>query len=179
VYGLSAAALPLEAGSEDLRKVSQDALRADLAALGYPGLSYLGNRRRKRNPAEVLLAGLNSTNLDSRLVEALPWLVWSYPEMDWGWLTRTAKLFDLQNRLGFVTIVARKVAEKHGETLKASLLSQREGELERSRLAREDTLCHDSLTEAERRWLRGHRTKEAKHWGLLTDLSTEHLSYAA
>lgn len=179
VYGLSAAALPLGADLEDIRTVDQNTLRADLAVLGYPGLSYMGTRRRKRNPAEVLLAALNSADLDSRLVEALPWLVWSYPEMDWGWLARAAKLFDLQNRLGFVTSVARRVAESRGEADKARLLSRREGELERSRLAREDTLCHDSLTEAERRWLRGHRTKEAKHWGLLTDLSTEHLSYAA
>jgi hypothetical protein len=42
--------------------------------------------------------------------------------------------------------------------------------LERSRLMREDTLCHESLTEAERRWLRKNRPAEAKHWRLLTDL---------
>jgi hypothetical protein len=159
--------------------VGQDTLATDLAALGYPGLSYLGARRRKKNPAEVLLLGLNTTDLDSRLVEALPWVVWNFPEMDWRWLIRAAKLHDLQNRLGFVTSVARKVAEKHGEREKATLMAQREAELEPSRLAREDTLCHDSLTEVERHWLREHRTKEAKHWGLLADLTPEHLSYAA
>lgn len=72
---------------------------------------------------------------------------------------------DLQNRLGFVTDVARRMAEKHGEGEKAGLLAEREAELERSRLAREYTLCHDSLTETERRWLREHRTAEAEHWG--------------
>ena len=171
VYGLSAATLPLEATLEALKDVGQDALAADLAALGYPGLSYLGTRTRKKNPAEVLLSGLSTADLESRLVEALPWVVWSFPEMDWQWLKRAAKLHDLQNRLGFVTSVARGLAEKHGEREKADLLAQRILELEWSRLAREDTLCHDSLTEAERRWLREHRTQEAAHWNLLTDLT--------
>lgn len=179
IYGLSAAALPLGAASEELPAAAGETLARDLAALGYPGLAYLGARQRKRNPAEVLLSGLNTADLDSRLVEALPWLVWNFPEMDWRWVTRVAKLNDLQNRLGFVTNVARRIAEKHGEGEKTELLAEREAELERSRLAREDTLCHDSLTRAERRWLREHRTAEAEHWGLLTDLSPEHLSYAA
>lgn len=179
VYGLSAAALPLEVAPDGLGPVAQDDLAADLAALGYPGLSYLGARARKKNPAEVLLSGLNTADLESRLVEALPWVVWSFPEMDWQWLKRAAKLHDLQNRLGFVTSVARGVAEKHGEREKADLLARQLLELEPSRLAREDTLCHDSLTQAERRWLREHRTKEAAHWNLLTDLTPEHLNYAA
>lgn len=179
VYGLSAAALPLGAASEELRTAGLETLAGDLAALGYPGLAYLGARRRKRNPAEVLLSGLNTADLDSRLVEALPWVVWNFPEMDWRWVTRVAKSNDLQNRLGFVIGVARRIAVKRGEREKAELLAEREAKLEWSRLAREDTLCHDSLTEAERRWLREHRTAEAEHWGLLTDLSPEHLSYAA
>lgn len=180
VYGLSAASLPLELTSEDLTPVDQGALAADLAALGYPGLSYLGARRRKKkNPAAVLLSALNTPDLESRLVEALPWVVWNFPELDWGWLASAAKLRDLQNRLGFVTGVARDVAENRGEGEKAETLGRRVFELERSRLAREDTLCHESLTEAERRWLREHRTKEAEHWNLLTDLAAEHLSYAA
>jgi transcriptional regulator with XRE-family HTH domain len=179
VYGLSAATLPLKASLDDLRPADQETLAMDLAALGYPALSYLSARRRKKNPAEVLLSALNTADLDSRLVEALPWVVWHFPEMDWRRLARAAKLHDLQNRLGFVTAVARLVAETSGDGEKAELLARREAELEWSRLAREDTLCHDSLTLAERRWLRERRTKEAKHWGLLTDLSPEHLSYAA
>jgi hypothetical protein len=105
--------------------------------------------------------------------------VWNFPDIDWCWVTRAAKLNDIQNRLGFVIDVARRIAEKYGEGEKAKLLAERAAELERSRLAREDTLCHDSLTEAERRWLRERRSAEAEHWGLLTDLSPEHLSYAA
>ncbi|HEX9002364.1 MAG TPA: hypothetical protein VGB07_20825, partial [Blastocatellia bacterium] len=93
-------------------------------------------------------------------------------------LTNAAKLNDLQNRLGFVVNVARRLAERQGEREKVALLAQQEMTLERSRLFREDTLCHDSLTAAERRWLRKNRPPEARHWRLLTDLSPEHLDYA-
>jgi hypothetical protein len=47
--------------------------------------------------------------------------------------------------------------------------------LERSRLVREDTLCHESLTETEPRWLRENRPAEARHWNLLTDMKAENL----
>lgn len=179
VYGLSAAALPLRAVWDVLPPLDEDALAADIASLGYPGLSHLRQRRRGKNPAEVLLSALSAGDLDSRLVEALPWVVVQFPDMDWRWLVAAAKLHDLQNRLGFVTAVARRLAEAKGEGEKAALLARREADLVRSRLAREDTLCHDSLTESERRWLRSHRTPEAKRWNLLTDLSEKHLSHAA
>lgn len=178
VYGLSPATLPVEATWDSVRPAGESTLAQELASLGYPGLSYLKPGRRK-NPAVVLLSALTAVDLDSRLVEALPWVVWKFPDLDWRWLAGAAKLHDVQNRLGFVTGVARRLAEVAGERDKAALLGQREADLERSRLAREDTLCHDSLTETERRWLRGHRPAEARHWGLLTDLSPEHLSYAA
>lgn len=178
VYGLSAATLPLETSWERLKPADEALLAVDLVSLGYPGLSYLKPRRGK-NPAEVLLSALAASDLDSRLVEALPWVVWRFPEMDWRWLVGAAKLNDLQNRLGFVTSVARRLAERQGDIGTAALLREKESVLERARLAREDTLCHASLTEAERRWLRTHRPEEAKHWGLLTNLSPEHLDYAA
>lgn len=106
-------------------------------------------------------------------------MVWKFPEMDWQWLVAVAKLNDLQNKLGFVTSVAREIAENAGEHDTAALLAQREKNLEFSRLAREGTLCHDSLTEAEKLWLREHRPAEAKRWRLLTDIAPEYLNYAA
>jgi transcriptional regulator with XRE-family HTH domain len=178
VYGLPATTLPVEADWSSIEPADEHILASELASLGYPGLSYL-KRRRRKNPATVLLRALSASNLDSRLIETLPWVIWNYPEMDWQWLINIAKVNDLQNRLGFVTAVARRLAETLGEDDKATLLGQREMELAKSRLAREDTLCHESLTEPEKRWLRKHRSKEAKRWGLLTDLSLEHLSYAA
>jgi len=51
--------------------------------------------------------------------------------------------------------------------------------LDHARLAREDTLCQQSPSEAERRWLRKERQASALHWNLLTDLNAEVLPYAA
>ena len=102
-----------------------------------------------------------------------------FPDLNWRWLTQAARARDLQNRLGYVTSVARRLAELRGEREKAKLLATEESMLERSRLAREDTLCHQSLTEVEKRWLRKNRPPEARHWRLLTDLSPEQLDHAA
>lgn len=179
VYGLSAAQLPVAAALDEAPVADERQLALQLAALGYPGLSHLKSRGRKRNPAELLLSALGEDNLDSRLVEALPWVVMKFPDLNWRWLTQSAKLNDLQNRLGYVISVARRLAELRGENEKAALLASKEDALERSRLVREGTLCHDSLTEVEKRWLRKNRPPEARHWRLLTDLTPEHLDHAS
>jgi transcriptional regulator with XRE-family HTH domain len=179
VYGLSEAQLPVSLAFAETSVVDERALALQLAALGYPGLSHLKSRGQKRNPAELLLSALGKDNLDSRLIEALPWLVMKFPDLNWHWLTQAAKVNDLQNRLGYVTSVARRLAELHGESEKAVLLAGPESVLERSRLVREGTLCHDSLTEVEKRWLRRNRPPGARHWRLLTDLTPEHLDHAA
>lgn len=176
VYGLSAAKLPMKTGWHNVQANNDDALASDLAALGYPGLSYLKSRR-KRNPAEVMLSALRADNLDSRLAEALPWVLLKHPDLNWEWLVGAAKVNDLQNKLGFVTNVARRLAEKLGKHETVSLLREQESVLEQSRLVREETFCHDSLTQSERRWLRSNRSNEAKHWNLLTDLSPEQLGH--
>ena len=178
-YGLSAVTLPVEADWDTVQHKDEGALAADLAALGYPGFSHLKPSRKKKNPAEVLLSGLSARDLNSRLTEALPWVLLKYPHLDWQSLVKAVKVRDLQNRLGFVTSVARRLAEKLGENEKAELLSSKEHILERSRLMLEDTLCHDSLTKAERKWLDTYRPAEAKYWRLLTDLTPEQLSYAS
>ena len=179
VYELSPTKLPLNSRSNSVQPSDENDLTDDLVMLGYPGYSYLNKSSSKKNPAEVLASALQVGNLDSRLIEALPWVLLTFPDLDWEWLAGAAKMKDAQNRLGFVTSVARRLAQKQGETDKAAQLAEHEASLESSRLMRdEDTLCHDSLTLAERRWLRDSRPEEAKHWGLLTDLSPEHLSYA-
>ena len=177
-YGLSAVTLPVETDWDNVQHKDEDALAADLAALGYPGFSHLKPRRKKKNPAEVLLSALSARDLNSRLTEALPWVLLKYPHLDWQSLVKAVKVRDLQNRLGFVTCVARRLAENLGENEKAELLRSQELLLERSRLMLEDTLCHESLTKAERKWLDTSRPAEAKYWRLLTDLTPEHLSYA-
>jgi hypothetical protein len=176
VFGLPPTEVPAKLSLGDVRPVSDDQLAADLSALGYEGFSHLKPSRPK-NPADVLLSGLNSANRDARLVEALPWVVLQYPDMQWVELLRSAKSYDLQNRLGYVTHLARRAAEHRGENDKASTLEQLEHELDGSRLVREDTLCKEAMTSAERRWLDTNRPAEAKHWNLLTNLSPDHLSY--
>jgi hypothetical protein len=171
--------MPARLTSGELPKVTDDQLASDLAGLGYTGFSHLKRERsRKKNPADVLLSALNAPQRDARLVEALPWLVLKYPEMKWNDVARVAKTYDLQNRLGFVLNVARRTAEARGsDSTTVSKLKAREAELEHSMLAREDTLCNDAMTNAERSWLTNERPEEAKHWHLLTGLSPNHLSY--
>lgn len=177
LFELSPARLPMRTNWHSVQQEESDALASDLAALRYPGLEYLKSTRR-RNPAEVLLSALSAKNLDARLTEALPWVLLKYADLDWEWLMRAAKVNDLQNKLGFLTSLARRLAERLGKHDTAALLRDKEALLERSRLVREETLCHESLSHAEQEWLKSNRTKEAKHWHLLTDLSPEHLTHA-
>jgi transcriptional regulator with XRE-family HTH domain len=155
-------------------------LAKDLAGLGYPGFAYLRSRHwTPKNPGEVLLTALAQDELEPRLVEALPWLALRYWSLDWSWVVREAKVRDLQNRLGFVVGLARHLAARVGDERKARSLVDLEAQLDRSRLAREDTLCRASLPEPERRWLVEHRPEAAKHWNLLTDWTADALRYAA
>jgi hypothetical protein len=165
--------------SGELPVRTDDQLASDLADLGYTGFSHLRRpRARRENPADVLLSALNAPQRDARLVEALPWLVLRYPEMKWKDVKRVAKTYDLQNRLGFVFNVARRTAEAQGlDNATVSKLKKREADLERSMLVREDTLCDEAMTNAEREWLTTDRPEEAKHWRLLTNLSPHHLRY--
>lgn len=168
--------LPVESGRRT--PADSQALADALGALGYLGFSHM-KRGRRMNPAQLLFAALRMPDLEPRLAEALPWVVWRYPALNWEWLLIQAKPHDLQNRLGFVVAVARQVAARHGDAEKASALAAVEEQLERSRLVREDTLCRESMTQAERTWLRKQRPAAARHWNLLTGLVPEHLSYAS
>jgi transcriptional regulator with XRE-family HTH domain len=152
-------------------------VRRELAALGYPGYAHLRGGAR-RNPAEVLLHALNEDELESRASDGLPWLALKYPEMDWDWLVDGVKLRDRQNRLGFVVTLGEQLAVRAGDAARKRRLSEYVQVLERSRLVREDTLCHESLTETERKWLRENRPAEAAHWNLLTDMKAENLVHA-
>ena len=178
-FELRASNLPVK---KDLTKLpaadaNSDSLAADLSAAGYPGFSHLKKAFRLKNPAEILVSALGAPQLDVRVVEALPWLVSEVSEMIWDKVTAAAKVKDLQNRLGFVTSLARMAAEKRGERNKVARLGRREAALASSRLVKEDTLCSESMTETEKRWVRDHRTPEAEFWNVLSDLKAEHLNY--
>ncbi len=109
------------------------------------------------------------------MVEALPWVLLKYPDLDWAWLLREAKVDDLQNRLGFLVSVARHLAELRGETGTARRLEEHEQALEGSRLQREGAF-RESLTDAERRWLRKSRPPQAAHWNMLSTIDAHDLA---
>lgn len=176
VFGLAPTALPLEQELEETLPGKNEELAGDLGTLGYPNFAHLGSGRQK-NPLEVLVSALKTEDLESRLVEALPWLVFSYPEMDWEELFRSVKLNDLQNRLGFVVCLARQLAEKAEDEHRSQILKEKEDRLAGSRLYREDAFNLRSLTETEKKWLKSHRSKEAKYWRVLSDLEVKHLDY--
>lgn len=160
------------------RNVNNPAVLAkELAALGYEPLAYLG-RETAANPAGVLLSALRQRDLESRLTEALPWVVLAYRDLNWDWLLERTKVHDAQNRLGYVVSLARQLAEKQNRSVLDTLM-EKEDRLRRSRLAAEGTLCQDSMTQAERRWLRDNRPQGAADWNLLTNLKADDLPYAA
>jgi transcriptional regulator with XRE-family HTH domain len=158
---------------------SSQRLAEDLASLGYPGYAYLMPHAARKNPGEVLLTALAQNDLEPRLVEALPWLLLEYWEMDFAWLVTQAKMHDLQNRLGFVVSLARQLSGEGHDDARTRTLSELEATLEPSRLAREDDFTRPARNDVERQWLMQNRPEEARHWNLVTDLRPEHLGYHA
>jgi len=167
-YGLSPTALPV---SKVPRHVSPDFWAAELAALGYPGFAHLRHGAQKVNPATFLLAALAQPNLEARVAEGLPWLVWRYPDMNFDWLVPEARMKNLQNRLGFAVTLARLAGHRENLLPWESMLAD-------SKLEKQDSFCKE-LTEPERRWLREHSSREARQWNLLSDLRPETLRYVA
>ena len=177
LYKLPPTALPLPEPFAP-RPGRPDDLQNQLASLGYPGFEHV-RARQTSNPAEVVLSAVVQRDLDTRLVEALPWVLKSYTDLNWDWLRDRAKLQNAQNRLGYLVHLARETAgasPQHGSA--ANVLSGWENQLEDARLASEGTLCRESMPEAERRWLRANRPPAAAHWSLLTGITAEQLPYA-
>jgi transcriptional regulator with XRE-family HTH domain len=174
VFRLSPEQLPVTENWEDLPKANNHELAESLATLGYPKFSHL-KKGKLNNPAQILFSALQNENLDSRIVESLPWLVFTFPELNWESLTKYAKIFDFQNRLGFVVNLARQLAEKVGDKSKREVLLTVENNLEKSRLLQEVALS--KITETEKAYLKTNRPKEAKYWRVLSDLSVSHLDY--
>ena len=170
LYKLSPTALPLP---EPLaaQPSRPDDLQNRLASLGYPGFEHL-RVRQTSNPAEVVLSAVIQHDLDTRLVEALPWVLKTYPDLNWEWLRDRVKLQNAQNRLGYLVHLSRELAGPSPQ------LTHWENELEQARLASEGTLCRDSMQEPERKWLRTNRSAAAAHWNLLTGLTASQLRYA-
>ena len=177
LYRLSATALPIPETAPEGAAANPDKLARQLSGLGYPGFAHLA--ALKANPAAVVLEALLQKDLEVRFAEALPWVLLIYPDLDWSWLVRHAKLQDAQNRLGFLVALAKNLTAGRPEFEPAlKQLTTVEQRLERARLAREDTLGRESMSTAERRWLETNRSPLARHWNLLTGLTPDQLSYA-
>jgi len=176
VYGLSPEVLPVDDAFTP-PQVDDQRLTELLARLEYPGFSYLSLHSLRKNPSEVLLTALAKESLDGRVAEALPWVAMKYAQPD-RWLVENARRFNLQNRLGFVVSLARRVAEMRSDNTRAMQLDQLENMLDEGRLAKEDFFYRPPRTESEREWLKRNRTSDAEHWNLLTDMRPEQLQYA-
>lgn len=148
-----------------------------LSALGYPGFSHL-RKGPLVNPAVAVLEALSEQSLDGRVAEAMPWVLEQFPSLDWDWLVDQARRRNVQNRLGFLVTVARMLAERRNNKVAVERLRRVEEELEQSRLVAETTLGREGMPAAERKWLREHRSPEARHWKVLAGLKLQDLSYA-
>jgi len=177
LYELPPTALPVPESLE-VQGIPPDDLQRRLASLGYPGFEHV-RFKAVSNPAEVVLNAVVKRDLDTRLVEALPWVLSTFTDLNWEWLRDRAKLNNAQNRLGYLVHLAEQTAHALPKGQSAvQVLSQWKTELEEARLAREGTLCRDSMPNRERTWLRTNRPRAAAHWSLLTGLTAEQLPYA-
>jgi transcriptional regulator with XRE-family HTH domain len=173
LLSLSPSALP----TATPKPLPNEELTRALGRLGYPGFAYLRSGA-KVNPMEVLLGALLADDVDSRVVEALPWLLVRYPDLDWDRLVTYAKQHDAQNRLGFLLALASRLARANGDAATADVLQRREHALHRSLLHHDDAFARTSLTQAERRWLAANRSADAKRWNLLATVNVERLASA-
>ena len=125
------------------------------------------------------MAAVAKNDLEARLAEALPWVLVQFAcDLDLAWLVTQARIHNLQNRLGFLVSLARRCAGANPPPSSSErALGALVHELERSRLANEDTLCEGPLPPARRRWLMERRTPDAAHWNLLTDWRPEHVRH--
>lgn len=174
VLNLEPTVLPV---SSNVKPATPSTSARTLGRLGYPGFAHLG-RVQMENPGETLLRVLISDKPEARSVEGLAWLLLTFRNLDWKWIVTQAKVNDAQNRLGYVVTLARELAVRKGDRVAAKTLRHWEESLERSKLAREDAFGGSSLTEAERRWLRDHKSPEAAKWNMLASTAAEHLTNA-
>ncbi len=177
LYRLSPTALPVRDPVHFTSGRSDD-LQRELASLGYPGFEHI-RARALNNPAEVVFRVVTEPDLDVRLVEAVPWVLATYTDLDWEWLRDQVKLLNAQNRLGYLVHLATETAAtRQNDPGAVRILSRWHHELDEARLVREGTLCRESMPPAERAWVRTNRPRAAEHWHVLTTLTAEHLPYA-
>jgi len=160
------------------RRATTDSLAKKLSALGFPGFQYM-RAGWTRNPAEVLLDALRQDDLDSRVAEALPWVLLNYPDLDRDWLLRETRVRNLTNRLGFVVSLAMQVEVRRARNTTAvyQRLAELEKLLKQSRLEAEFTFGSRLNSARQQEWVRQNRSAQAEQWHVLTTWQPEHLQY--
>ena len=97
-----------------------------LAAIGYPGYGYL---RRPRQSGEtsmkVLLGVLSCTDPEPRLIEALPWIILRHWRTDFSLLIEEAETLHVQNQLGFLVSIARRISQTTSNRIRTEVLQNR------------------------------------------------------
>lgn len=174
-FGVSPSVLPLPELRAHWSPVVPARLASALAGLGYPPFAHLRKRDHDLNPAVVVVGALAHSDLEVRIVEALPWVLVTFDDLDAEWLVAQCRVLNLQNRLGYLVALALQV-KGTGEVTHLELALE---ELKKSKLVHESTLCRESMAQAERAWVRQHRSAAATDWALLTTLSADQLNYAA
>jgi len=116
---MSPLSLALPPAGQPVLPMDPDEIAAALGALGYEGFVHLARPAALVNPAELLIRTLAHDDLDTRLVEALPWLIAGYPSLEWDWLVGQAVSMRLQNRPGYLVELAVALPTK-GEELTTS-----------------------------------------------------------
>jgi hypothetical protein len=157
--------------------LNQDWMYDELANLGYPCFAHYRSGNPTYTPARFLAHVLDLPKVEARVVDALPWLVYAFPLMEWDWLIREMMLRGRQNRLGFLVDLAIELAEALGETNRVQKLLPHRDLLNLIKLDKEDTLCNEDMSEGSRNLSRNRRSTTAAHWNLVCGMEVKHLHY--
>jgi hypothetical protein len=149
----------------------------ELANLGYPYFANYRGGTPTYTPARFLAHVLDLPKVEPRVVEALPWLVYVFPLMEWDWLIEDMRLRGRQNRLGFLVDLAIELAEALADTGRVRKLLPQRDLLNLIKLDKEDTLCSEDMREGTRNLRRDRRSTVAAHWNLLCNMELNHLHY--
>ena len=103
--------LPLPELNPRLTAAKPNHLAAQLARLSYPGFTHRKKAGEPLNPAALVATALAHSDLDPRLMEALPWILATFHDLDGVWLSAQCRLLNPQNRLGYLVSLAMKLAK--------------------------------------------------------------------
>ena len=164
-------------------------LEKALAVLGYPGFAYLTrylnsetDGKNDFSPTELLQWAIVQDVLNTRVTEALFWLVAAYAaKVDWGKLISFAQEQGVQNRLGYLACLALQLVESkqslsYPEAYR--LLQETVSQLRAIRQSQEKTLMNEAMGPVMRSWVQANRAQEAVQWRVLTTITTDDLQHA-